>query len=408
MKRKKNHYEKNLEEQKKHYEEKIQDKEEHFRQMKEIAKEESENKEKQFKQLFENIAQKNLQSKAEYYQKESEKSLNSLLSPLKEKITGFEKTVRECYNEEGKQRFSLKNEIEKIAETNQNLTQALKGNTKIQGDWGEVILERILENSGLQKGEGFTIQGKELGLKNKEGKSLKPDFVVHLPDDRDIIIDSKVSLTHYYNYISSQSEEEKNQCVKQIVDSLHQHIKNLSEKQYHKTNLNTLDFVLMFIPIEAVLSLAIQEEKSLFEQALKKSIVIVSPITLHATLKTIHALWQIAKQNKNAKDIAKESGYLYNKFRGFLNSMIDLGKGLKNAQISYDKANNQLHTGQGNLIDKAEKIKKLGANTNKSLPEKFIPNKTDDKEIYQIKESVVRSITNLETDTQNKDISGKL
>ena len=282
-----------IHEQKQNYEKTIQDRDEHL---------------KQVKVEFEHIARKILQSTISQSTKESEKSLNHLLNPLKEKIVAFEKTVQESSGERKQQILSLKEEIKTITETNQSLTQALKGNTKVQGDWGEATLKRILENSGLREGENFTIQK---GLKNEEGQNLRPDVVVHLPDKRDIIIDSKVSLTHYHNYTLSKTEEERKQYVKQIVSSLSQHIDDLSKKSYNKAkDLNTLDFVLMFVPLEGALSLAfqsvLQTQKNLFEEALKKDVMIVSPVTLHATLKIIYTLWQIERQSKNVEKIAKQ------------------------------------------------------------------------------------------------------
>ena len=364
-----------LENQKTHYEEKIQEREKHFKQLEEKTKVEIQNR-----------TQKILQSTEEHFQKEAEKSLNILLNPFKEKIVAFEQTVQNCYEKESKERFSLTEEIKKIAKTNQSLTQALKGDIKVQGDWGEVVLKRILESSGLQEGREFTTQGKGFGLKNEEGKLLKPDVIVKLPDNHHIVIDSKVSLTHYHNYTASESEEERSQCVKHIVSSLSQHIDNLEKKSYPRAKgLNTPDFVLMFIPLEGVLSLAIQAEKKLFEQAWSQSIAIVSPITLFATLKTIHSLWKVNDQNKNAKEIAKQSGLLYDKFVGFANDMNEIGKGIQNAQDHYDKAFNKLQTGRGNIISKVEKIKKLGADTNKNLPKNFI---IEEENIPQIKGSV--------------------
>lgn len=346
-----------------------------------IYKEKQHEKEKYFKQLiektsidFKNIANETLQSKAEHYQKESEKSLNSLLNPLKEKISSFEKTVQENYGERKQQILSLKEEIKLITETGQQLSQALKGNTKVQGDWGEMILKRILENSGLQEGREFIIQGKGLGLKDENKKALKPDVIVKLPDNRDIIIDSKVSLIHYHNYLSEKSEDAKEQHVNQIVSSLNQHIKGLSEKHYYKAEglKNSLEFVLMFVPLEGVLSLAfqksIQEGKNFFSEALDKGVMVVSPITLHATLKIIHTLWQIEKRNKNAEEIAKQSGEMYKKFKNFLEDMSDIGKGLGKAQNYYDKAIKKLNTGRGNLIRRAKKIEELrGTNKKESL-----------------------------------------
>lgn len=362
-----------LEQQKLVYENKIQIQTEYFNKESHLQKslcKELEKQSQQSKIEFENISQKVLQSKIDSYHKETEKSLQLVLSPLSEKITEFKKSIREQYESEGHQRFSLKQEIEKITEQSQNLTQALKGSTKVQGDWGEMILEKILQSSGLQEGSHFTIQGRELHLKNEEGKHVKPDIVVHLPNKQDIIIDSKVSLVSYHDYISSQSKEDQKIQVKLIAESLRKHIKNLSEKKYDQSQgVNSLDFVLMFIPIEAVISLAFQEQQELFDFALKKSIIIVHPTSLLSTLKTIGALWKISKQNKHTQDIAKTAGEMYDKLEGFLTSLQNLEKGLKQAQNSYDQAINRLKDGKSSLFQKAEKLKTLGAKTIKTLPD---------------------------------------
>ena len=378
-------FEKELNSQKQNYEEKFHEKEKHFKQL-----------ENKLTEVFENKTQKILQSKTEHYKKEAKESLGTLLNPLKDKITDFEKTVRECYETEGKQRFSLKTEIENfikstqnLNQTSQNLAQALKGDAKTQGIYGEIKLKRILELSGLQEGESFTDQGKGLGLKDDEGNFLKPDIIVHLPNSRDIVIDSKVSITHYLNYTSSNSEEEKKQYIKQIVKSISLHIETLSKKNYHRAKglKNPLDFVLMFVPVEGALSLAFQEKENLFEEAFKKRIMIVSPSTLFSMLKIINTLWKIEAQNKNAKEIAKASGDLYDKFNGFLNDMNDIGKGLGKAQDYYDQAIKKLKTGRGNLISRAEKIKKLGAETDKKLPKTF---QTENVDISETEDKILQ------------------
>jgi len=365
-----------LDNQKKQYEDRIEEIRKHYEAQIQLFQSNKTEKEQELKQLkieFENIAQKILHLKAEHYQKESEKSISTLLNPLKERINIFEKKMQDCYEKEGKERHSLEKEIKAIADVAQNFTQVFQSNTKIQGDLGELVLRRVLESSGLREGTEFTVQGNKLNLKNETGGLLKPDVVVHLPDNRNIVIDSKVSLTHYRSYISAKSEEDRMKFVKQIIYSLSQHIDNLSKKEYHNAEgLRTPDFVLMFIPVEGAFSLAIKEEQKLFERAWKKSIAIVSPFTLYATLKTINYLWKIERQHKNAENIAIESGRLYDKFVGFLNDMDNLDKGLKGARDHYDKACNKLHLGQGNLVGKAEKIKQLGARADKSVPQKFL------------------------------------
>ena len=362
IKAKEEQFKQNLEREKQDYNERLQEKEKHY-----------EDREKYFKQLkteFENISNKILQTNTETFQKESEKSLGHLLNPLKEEMKKFE----ERYDKESQQRVSLKEEISKIADKSENLTKALKGDTKAQGDWGEVVLENILKNSGLREGKDFIVQGKGLNLKSETGQNLRPDVMVNLPDNRWIVIDSKVSLTSYYNYTSAQTTEEKEACIKEIVKSLENHIDNLSSKNYHKASgLNasdfaTPDFTLMFLPLEGALSLAIQKERYLFNKAWGKSIAIVSPITLYSTLKIINTLWKIDSQNKNAREIAQESGKLYDKFVGFVNDMNSIGNDLEKAQKNHGNAFKKLKSGPGNLVNKAEKIKKLGAKTDKQLP----------------------------------------
>ena len=362
----KDHHE-NLETIQKQFEKQLdREKQDYNERLKEIEKR-YKDRDQYFQQLkteFENISNQILKNKTENFQKESEKSLGSLLNPLKEEIKRFE----ERYNKESQERFSLKQEINKIADKSENLTQALKGDTKAQGDLGEFILAKILESSGLRRDKDFIVEAKDLNLKNETGQSRRPDVIVNLPDNRCIVIDSKVSLTHYHNYISARSKEEKQECIKNIVQSLENHIDKLSSKEYHKIGaLNTPDFVLMFLPIEGALSLAIQYERHLFNKAWEKSIAIVSPITLYSTLKIINTLWRIDSQNKNAKKIAEESGKLFDKFAGFINDMETTGKSLDKAQKSHEDAFKKLKHGRGNLIDKAQKIKDLGAKTDKSL-----------------------------------------
>ncbi len=324
---------------------------------------------------FESTAQKIFKETTKTYQDTSEKSIGNTIKPLQENIINFQKSIEDF---EGREKF-LEKTIEGFKEMNQdmrdktlNLTQALQGNTKTQGQWGEVLLENILEKSGLRKDEEFTIQSEGLDLKNEQGQRLRPDVIVKLPDKKHIVIDSKVSLTHYQNYESETEKDKKEEYKSKIISSLASHINNLSQKNYSSSKgLKTPDFVLMFIPIEPVFSFAIQDKQGLFEKAWEKSIVIVSPINLYATLRTIASIWKIEKQNKNAEQIAKESGQLYDKFIGFLEDMIKIEKGIETASNSYHSAIKKLESGRGNLIQKIENIKKLGAQTNKEIPIQF-------------------------------------
>jgi len=320
---------------------------------------------------FENLAGKILEQNTKKFSEHSEKNISTLLGPLKERIQDFQKKVEETYSHEARERFALKKEIEKIVEANQqitrethNLTQALRGDVKAQGNWGEMILEKILEASGLRQGQEYIVQGKDLGLVNQEGKRLKPDVIINLPDDKHIIIDSKVSLTLHF---------------KQYLDSLYGHIDDLSAKEYQDLEqLDSPNFVLMFVPIEGAFSLAVQADDQLFSYAWERHIVIVSPTTLLATLRTVASLWKQERQNRNAQEIARQGGLLYDKFVGFLGDLERIGEALNKSQTAYSEAINKLQHGRGNILTKIEKLKDLGAKTSKSLPTPFIPSEMED------------------------------
>jgi DNA recombination protein RmuC len=259
----------------------------------------------------------------------------------------------------------------KISEEANNLTKALKGDVKKQGNWGEVVLERILERSGLNEGEqGYQ---KQFSDTTEDGKRIQPDIVINLPDNKHIIVDSKVSMIAYERAVNAESEEERVKCVKEHLVSLRTHIKGLSEKHYQTASmLNSPDFVLLFVPIEASFGVAIQEDHELFTYAWDQKVVIVSPSTLLATLRTISSIWQQENQTRNAIEIAKQGGALYDKFVGFIADMETIGKNLLTTQKTYDSAVNKLHTGAGNLVRRAENIKKLGAKATKELPQKML------------------------------------
>ena len=330
---------------------------------------------------FENLAQNLLEEKAKLYKTRSEESLSNLLAPLKDKITDFQKQVTECYDKEGRERHSLGSAVRELTTAHQNalqetarLTQALKGSAKVQGDWGEMVLERILEHSGLRRDEEFILQGRGMELKTDEGERLKPDVVIRLPEERHIVIDSKVSLIHYHEYMKAKTKEEKDQYISQIIHSLSQHISDLSEKSYSVSDkLIAPDFTFMFIPLEGVFSLVLQREQDLFEKAWSKSIVIVTPTTLLAALRTVASVWKMEKQNRNAQRIASESGRMYDKLVGFVSDMKNIGRGLEMAGKSYTEAFNKLKYGKGHLIGRAEKIKQLGAASTKELPAEVQP-----------------------------------
>ncbi len=330
----------------------------------------------QFTDRFKNISQEIINAKSQQFQKQIEKDTNVLLNPLRDKIKTFQQKVEETYDKESRERFSLKDQIEKLCNVHgqlshetKTLTQALKGNVKTQGQWGEMILETILQNSGLSENEHYILQGKGLNLTNEQGKKQKPDVVIKLPDQKQLIIDSKVSLTHYEKFTASSSEEEKNQFLQMFLSSLRSHIMNLSKKEYHQSDsLNTLDLTLLFFPIEGALSLALQKDRDLFAYSWRKSIAIVSPTSLLATLKVVESIWRRDKQNRHALEIATAGGKLYDKFVSFTEDLMDVGNNIKKADASYHQAFKKLKDGQGNIVSKLEKMKELGARASKQIP----------------------------------------
>jgi DNA recombination protein RmuC len=344
----------------------------------ETQKAELEQIHKKFTTEFENVATKILEKNSEKFTAANQKNIGEILTPLREKIQGFEKKVEETYEKGLKDQTDLRAELKKLHDLNSkiseeasNLTKALKGDVKKQGNWGEVVLERILERSGLNEGEqGYQ---KQFSDTSEDGKRILPDIVINLPDNKHIIVDSKVSLIAYERAVNAEREEERQKFVKEHLLSIKMHIKGLSEKHYQTASkLNSPDFVLLFIPIESSFSLAIQEDQELFSFAWDQKVVLVSPSTLLATLRTISSIWQQENQTRNALEIAKQGGALYDKFVGFINDMENLGKNLDTTRKTYDLAINKLHVGSGNLVRRAENIKKLGAKTTKELPRELL------------------------------------
>lgn len=339
----------------------------------EEQKEELQNLQERFKDEFENLANKILEEKSKKFTEQNKEKLDQLLKPLGEKMEEFKKKVEETYEKEMREQTSLKEQIKQMAELNKNLTEeaksltkALKNDSKTQGRWGEVILQRILEKSGLTEDREYETQ---VGVKTKEGGQQYLDVVVRLPDEKNIIIDSKVSLKAYDKYIDADDELEKERALKGHVASFRSHVKNLSSKQYQELFENlSPDFVLMFVPIESAFGLALQYDTDLYYEAFEKNIVIVSPSTLLATLATIDSVWKQEYQNKNAMEIAERGGALYDKFVLFVESMQDMGQRIRQTQESYDQAMTRLSTGQGNVVRQVEMLKELGAKASKSLP----------------------------------------
>ena len=326
---------------------------------------------------FRNLANEILEQKGAAFTERNRVNLQAILSPLSEKIHLFEKKVEETYDKESKQRFSLQQEIQSLQELNNrisedalNLTRALKGESKTQGAWGEVVLERVLERSGLRKGSEYEVQ---VSLRTEEGRSRQPDVVVHLPEGKDVIIDAKVSLSAYERYSSENDDDLRPDHLKQHLQSIRNHVKQLSDKNYqHLRGVQSLDFVILFLPVEAAFTLAIQEDSQLFTEAFENNIMLVGPSTLLATLRTIQNIWRYEHQNRNALDIAARAGRLYDKFVAFAEELENIGRYLGQTQRSYETARNRLVSGSGNLVGQAEKLKKLGARASKQLPTQLL------------------------------------
>ena len=348
-------------------------------------KAEIEKLQEKFTKEFENLANKIFEEKGSKFTEQNKEKLNEILNPLREQINKFEQKVEETNKESIKGHASLREQLQMLKEMNQqitqeakNLTTALKGQSKSQGNWGEFILESILEKSGLVKGREYVVQE---SITAESGKRFQPDVIIKLPENKSIVIDSKVSLVGYERFVSSEDEIEKQLALREHINSIRSHIKNLSGKNYQNLyQLESLDFVLMFMPIEPAFALAVQNDPSIFNDAFEMNIVIVSPSTLLATLRTIESIWRQEKQNKNALEIAKQSGDMLDKFTAFVEDLISVGKGLVSVKDNYDKAMNKLTDGRGNLIGRAEKIKELGAKASKSLPPAIINRSKEDSE----------------------------
>ncbi|QXV66046.1 DNA recombination protein RmuC [Mucilaginibacter achroorhodeus] len=340
-------------------------------------KQEIENTRLHFQREFENIAEKLLKEKSREFTDLNKNSIHALLNPLKDNIKQFEEKVDKVYNMEAAERNTLKGVITQLMELNQtisaeasNLTRALKGDNKKQGNWGEVILEKVLERSGLLRDREYRIQA---SLNSTDGGRFQPDVIIDLPDNKHLIIDSKVSLIAYERLVNAETEEERKLYSKGHVESIRGHVHNLSSKNYHDLHqVNSPDFVLLFVPIESSFSFAVQLDAELFSDAWEKRVVIVSPSTLLATLRTIASMWKQERQNRNVMEIARLSGTMYDKFVGFVSDMESIGKNIGQTQTAYANAFNKLTDGTGNLTVTAEKIKKLGAKANKQIDNRYL------------------------------------
>lgn len=337
---------------------------------------ETEKLNQKFKTEFQNLANEILKQNTREFTESNRKQIGDILNPLKEKIEGFEKRVNEVYSTESSSRSELMGQVKSLMELNRkiseeanNLTNALRGDTRKQGAWGEFILEKILESSGLEKGVEYETQ---VFSRTEEGV-FRPDVIVHLPDEKYIVIDSKVSLVAFEAYANSEQPEERLRYLQQHIGSIRQHVKGLSGKNYQlKVQGESLDFVLMFVPIEAGFAEALRNDRELYSYAWDNRIVIVSPTTLLATLRTIASVWKQEKQNRNVQEIARLAGGMYDKFHGFVEDLQRIDRHLMQTKGAYEDAMSKLYTGKDNLLRKAERVKALGAKTSKDLPSQLI------------------------------------
>jgi len=340
---------------------------------------------KKFSLEFENLANKIFEEKSKKFTENNKSSLDNILNPLKENIESFKRRIEETNENSIKRNINLIDQIKNLQtenyemrEATSNLTKALKGDQKTQGNWGEIILEKILENSGLREGHEYTSQAKGMGLKNEEGKRTAPDIIINLPDKKHLIIDSKVSLVSYSRFVNSDDKKERAQYLSDFQTSIKSHINNLDSKHYADVKkLNSPDFVFLFVPIEGSFALLMQKDNTLFNYAYNKRIIIVSPSTLMATLQTITYIWRQDNQTKNATEIARQGGNLYDKFVGFLEDLQNIEKHINKTKDSLTSAKNKLKSGSGNLIDRVNKIKELGIKTKKEIPEEFQNSEND-------------------------------
>lgn len=355
---------------------------EHLVQKLSEQKEELNHLNERFTKEFENLANKILDEKSQKFTEQNRTNLDIILNPLKDRIKEFEDKVDKTYKAESDERVTLKAEIKNLVELNKQiseeanqLAQALKGDNKQQGNWGEMVLEKVLERSGLKAGQEYKM---EVATTNSDNVKIRPDAVIYLPDNKHIIVDSKVSLVAYSACVSASNEDDRMKFLKAHIESLRNHVKILSDKNYQTAaGLESPDFVLLFVPIESSFSLAVQGDAELFNYAWDRKIVIVSPSTLLATLRTIASIWKQERQTKNALEIADEGGKLYDKFVSFVEDLIKVGNSIKKSQGDYEDAMKKLYDGTGNLVRRAEKMKELGAKTTKQIPQNLLDRALD-------------------------------
>ena len=349
-------------------------------------KQEVEKLQDKFTREFENLANKILEEKTNKFTEQNKENMKNILSPLQDKIQLFEKKVEDTHKESIDYHAALRQQILGLREMNAqmsketvNLTKALKGDSKMQGNWGELVLERVLEKSGLERDREYYVQQVHT---SEDGQRVYPDVVINLPDGKKMIVDSKVSLTAYEKFSNEEDDNLKSSYLKEHINSIKRHVEQLGEKNYHDLyQIESPDFVLLFIPIEPAFAIALNEETTLYNKAFEKNIVIVTPSTLLATLRTIDSMWTNQKQQENAYEIARQAGALYDKFEGFVADLLKVGNKIKDTKTEYDAAMNKLVDGKGNLITSIEKLKKMGAKAKKSLPESVLKRaETDENE----------------------------
>jgi DNA recombination protein RmuC len=350
-------------------------------------KKDLESVQEKFTTQFKNLANDILEEKSKKFTEQNKTGISELLKPLGEKITEFEKKVEDTNKESISRNSALREQLESLQKLNlqmtreaENLTRALKGDTKTQGAWGEFILESILEKSGLEKDREYTIQESYTG---DDGRRRRPDVIIRLPENRQVIIDSKVSLTAYDNFVNANSEEERVGFLKAHIISIRQHLRGLSEKNYQSISDRSLDFIIMFIPIEPAYILAIQSEKNLYEDALDRRVMFVSPTLLIPSLQLIKNVWKQEYQNRNTQEIARHATSLYDKFVGFTQDLIDIGNQIKKSQTAYEGAMNKLTTGNGNLVKSVERFKSLGIKPAKNIDPRLVDRSSDQPDLFE-------------------------
>ncbi len=351
-------------------------------------KQEVEKLQEKFTKEFENLANKILEEKSTKFTEQNKENIKNILSPLQEKIVLFEKKVEDSQKESVGIHAALKEQLAnlqlqnlKITQEAENLTKALKGDSKMQGNWGELVLERVLEKSGLEKDREYSVQQ---SFTKEDGSRVLPDVIINLPDGKKMIVDSKVSLTDYERYVNADDETLKTKFLKDHINSLRRHVDQLSAKKYEDLyTMESPDFVLLFVPIEPAFAVAINNDNSLYNKAFEQNIIIVTPSTLLATLRTIDSMWNNEKQQRNAIEIARQAGALYDKFEGFVNDLTKVGKKMDEAKSEYRGAMNKLVDGRGNIITSIEKLKKMGAKAKKAIPDQLLKRANSDDEDFE-------------------------